>query len=86
MARRLFIVHGTEPRRLRDALRPRPEVTRASLFGDAVHVITHGDVPADALLAFLRDAGHAVRSIEAVSPSLEDVFIELMSHSKDNFQ
>jgi ABC-2 type transport system ATP-binding protein len=78
---RLLTVHGNEPRRLRDALRTRPEVARASLFGDAVHVITRGDVRADTLLAFLRDAGHAVRSIEAASPSLEDVFIDLVEDS-----
>jgi hypothetical protein len=40
-------------------------------------------VPADALLAFLRNAGHAVRSIEAASPTLEDVFIDLVEDSRE---
>jgi ABC-2 type transport system ATP-binding protein len=78
MERRLLTVHGTEPRRLRDALRARPEVARASLFGDAVHVITRGDVSADALSARLRAGGVEIGSIEATSPSLEDVFIDLV--------
>jgi ABC-2 type transport system ATP-binding protein len=75
---RLLTVRGTEPRRLRDALRARPEIARASLFGDAVHVITRGEVRADSLYASLRGAGLDVHTVEATSPSLEDVFIDLV--------
>jgi len=78
VARRLLTVRGSEPRRLRDALRTRPEVARASLFGDAVHVITRAELPADALYTRLRSAGLDVASVEVTAPSLEDVFIDLV--------
>jgi ABC-2 type transport system ATP-binding protein len=76
--RRLLTVHGSDPRGLRDALRTRPEVARASLFGNAVHVITRGELAADSFHARLRNAGIHVQSVEPTAPSLEDVFIDLV--------
>lgn len=66
--------------RLRDAaqlLRAHPDVWRTTAFGDRLHVtVARSDTARGPLVAFLRSAGHEVRSAEAIRPTLEDVFIE----------
>jgi ABC-2 type transport system ATP-binding protein len=67
------------PRDARDLLRRTPAVRSATLFGDTVHALlpsdANGDVPVRALAA----GGIAVLDVEAIEPSLEDLFIHLVS-------
>jgi ABC-2 type transport system ATP-binding protein len=76
---RLFSVRGADPRALRDALRSRPMVRHATLFGDVVHAVTADAVTAAVLQQGLEEAGIAVDAVERAQPSLEDAFIELVS-------
>jgi ABC-2 type transport system ATP-binding protein len=56
-----------------------PRVEKTSLFGTAVHaVLRDASVPAEQIAARLREAGIDVESISAVSPSLEDVFLDVI--------
>ena len=77
LAGRAFAIRAGRPRRAVAALRERPEVSRAALFGGTVHVTLAepaDELPAG-LLAALEEAG--VEAVEPLRPSLEDVFIEL---------
>lgn len=85
LAGALYGIIAAEPRRARDALRSAPGVRRASLFGEAIHVVVEapaetepvaGPDRATRLRRFLESAGHRVLSVEPIEPSLEDVFIE----------
>ncbi len=54
-------------------------VRDAALFGHEIHLITEdAEHLAPALHKTLKDAGHAVESIERITPSLEDVFVSLI--------
>jgi ABC-2 type transport system ATP-binding protein len=56
-----------------------PEVEKTSLFGTAVHAVLHSaDVTPDAIADRLRAAGMPVDSIATVTPSLEDVFLDVI--------
>ena len=65
-----------------EALRGRPGVVEAALFGRAVHVAVADAAAADAALAelpgWLAARGLAVEGIARVAPSLEDVFVALV--------
>jgi ABC-2 type transport system ATP-binding protein len=65
--------------RLLDAM---PDVEKTSLFGTAVHAVLRS-APADAaaITARLRAAGVEVDTIEAVAPSLEDVFLDVIDRA-----
>jgi ribosomal protein S11 len=54
-------------------------VEKTSLFGTAVHVVLREpNNGTDAVTTALRHAGIDVRSIGLVSPSLEDVFLDVV--------
>jgi ABC-2 type transport system ATP-binding protein len=56
-----------------------PGVEKTSLFGTAVHaVLRGGDVTVDEIAARLRGAGITVDDIAPVTPSLEDVFLDVV--------
>jgi drug efflux transport system ATP-binding protein len=56
-----------------------PGVEKTSLFGTTVHAVLSGiDVPVPAIEARLRAAGIAVDTIAPVTPSLEDVFLDVV--------
>ena len=56
-----------------------PGVEKTSLFGTALHAVLRGtDVTAGQVAARLRDAGIAVDEIAVVTPSLEDVFLDVV--------
>ena len=56
-----------------------PVVEKTSLFGTSVHAVLRDAGTAPATLASaLRHAGVAVHSIGPVSPSLEDVFLDVV--------
>jgi ABC-2 type transport system ATP-binding protein len=59
-----------------------PEVEKTSLFGTAVHaVLRSAAVTPEALAARLRSAGVHVEGIETVTPSLEDVFLDVVDRA-----
>jgi len=78
LAGRAFAIRARVPRRALEILRARPDVRRAALFGETVHATLAR--PASALpptLLLALDSAHVgVESVEALRPSLEDVFIE----------
>jgi hypothetical protein len=57
-----------------------PEIEKTSVFGTSVHAVLHRDprVAVPAIKGRLEAAGIAVGAIEAVQPSLEDVFLEVV--------
>ena len=56
-----------------------PRVEKTSLFGTAVHaVLRRPDISADAIAEHLRAAGITVEAIAPVTPSLEDVFLDVI--------
>ena len=65
--------------RILDAM---PEVEKTSLFGTAVHaVLRDSTLSAEGLVSRLRDRGVDVISIDAVPPSLEDVFLDVVERA-----
>ncbi len=76
-------IHGEHLSKLSEQLRATPGVDQTVVFGSALHVSGHDHA---ALEAAVRQAtaGTSLR-IEPISTGLEDVFIYLMSRSKDNF-
>ena len=59
-----------------------PEVEKTSLFGTAVHAVLRDEsVTPDDIAARLRAAGAPVDHIAAVTPSLEDVFLDVIDHA-----
>lgn len=75
----LFEVHTTGARAARDALRAVPGVRRATLFGDAVHVLVEPDREVEAGLRDALSRAGAAGELRRIEPSLEDLFIELVS-------
>jgi ABC-2 type transport system ATP-binding protein len=77
-----FYVSGPDLHRVAEALRGEPGVEQVAPFGSTLHVVGKD---ADALKRTLDDMAtrHAV-TIERGETSLEDVFIQFMSGSKDN--
>lgn len=76
---RLFAVRAAAPRHALETLRGHHDIRRAVLFGEAVHALVAVDVTADSLRGTLEAAGANDVVVEAVRPSLEDAFIELVS-------
>jgi ABC-2 type transport system ATP-binding protein len=65
--------------RVLDAL---PTVEKTSLFGTSVHaVLRSASTPAGELERALKGAGIDVQSVGAVSPSLEDVFLDVVERT-----
>ena len=75
---RVFSVRTTSPRRAIAALRARPEVRRAALFGETVHatLVEPARALPVAVVEALAVAGAGISSMEPLRPSLEDVFLE----------
>ncbi|MET4242503.1 ABC transporter ATP-binding protein [Bradyrhizobium sp. RT10b] len=79
-----YTVTGEELNGLTAALTGKPGVDMVAPFGTSLHVSGRDVAALEASIAPWREKGglHWHES----SPSLEDVFIELMSRSRDNFQ
>ncbi|MGQ0571534.1 MAG: ABC transporter ATP-binding protein [Armatimonadota bacterium] len=60
------------------AVEDRPEVRDAALHGAAIHAVVDRAEEGALLAGFLREQGFAVEAVEAIVPSLEDVFVELV--------
>ena len=79
-----YTVTGDDLQTLSEALAGKPGVDMVAPFGNSLHVSGRDRAALEASIAPWRD--HAGLSWQHGEPSLEDVFIELMSRSKDNFQ
>lgn len=75
----LLEVRAADPRRAREVLRALPEVRRATLFGDVIHVVlAPGAGDGARVREALESQGIAPLAVEPMEPSLEDVFIDLV--------
>jgi ABC-2 type transport system ATP-binding protein len=79
-----FTVTGDNLHKLQDALTGKPGVDMVAPFGTSLHVSGRDKAALEATIAPWR--AHEELHWQPSEPSLEDVFIELMSRSKDNFQ
>ena len=80
--RPILEIRSPEPVAVMRALDAMSDVEKTSLFGTAVHAVLRTDaVKAHDIEQRLRAAGHAVASIDAVLPSLEDVFLDVVERA-----
>jgi len=78
-----YTVTGDDLQTLSEALAGRPGIDMVAPFGNSLHVSGRDRAALEASIAPWRD--HAGLSWQHGEPSLEDVFIDLMSRSRDNF-
>jgi ABC-2 type transport system ATP-binding protein len=70
---------SVEAMRVLDTL---PEVEKTSLFGTAVHAVLRGaEVTPARIMEQLRTSGVGVTDVAVVSPSLEDVFLDVIDRA-----
>jgi ABC-2 type transport system ATP-binding protein len=81
---RTYTVSGPDLNQLAESLVGMPGVDMVAPFGVSLHVAGRETEALDATVASLRGDPRFDWSLS--SPSLEDVFIDLMSRSRDNFQ
>jgi ABC-2 type transport system ATP-binding protein len=79
-----WTVTGDELHKLQDELTGKPGVDMVAPFGTSLHVSGRDKSALDASIAPWRE--NRGLNWQYSEPSLEDVFIELMSRAKDNFQ
>ena len=79
-----YTVTGEETHQLADALSGKPGVDMVAPFGGSLHVSGRDKAALEQSIAPWRDKPGL--HWQPVPPSLEDVFIDLMTRSKDNFQ
>jgi ABC-2 type transport system ATP-binding protein len=75
----MLAVRAERPREARDRLRRLEGVETATLFGDSVHTLLSPGTGHDVVVDALARHGVAVLDVREVSPSLEDVFLHLVS-------
>ena len=81
-SRPIFEIRSAQPVELMRILDGMPEVETTTIFGTAVHaVLRRGDVDPGRFAAALRERGLPVDSAERITPSLEDVFLEVVEHA-----
>jgi ABC-2 type transport system ATP-binding protein len=77
--RPILEIRADKPVEAMRALDAIPEVEKTSLFGTAVHaVLRNAKVPQDRIMERLRAAGVHVLGMSPVTPSLEDVFLDVI--------
>jgi ABC-2 type transport system ATP-binding protein len=79
-----YVVTGTGLNALADELRQRDGIAMVAPFGASLHVSGRDAGTLDAAIASYRD--DPALAWQRAEPSLEDVFIELMGRSRDNYQ
>ncbi len=79
-----YTVTGDDLQHLGEKLQGQPGVDMVAPFGTSLHVSGRDRTALEAAIAPWRDKEALKWQLSA--PSLEDVFIELMNRSKDNFQ
>jgi ABC-2 type transport system ATP-binding protein len=78
--RPILEVRSPNPVAVMSRLDALPDVEKTSLFGTAVHAVLRSRAtPVDQVRAALEGAGLPVTSLAAVVPSLEDVFLDVVS-------
>jgi ABC-2 type transport system ATP-binding protein len=76
-------VRVDRPRDAQQLLRSEQRVIRAALFGDVIHVTVASAQKDRAYIErTIRDAGMEVYRVDALEPSLEDVFIEVIDRAE----
>ncbi|MBN9253051.1 MULTISPECIES: ABC transporter ATP-binding protein [unclassified Mesorhizobium] len=78
-----FVVQGPRLDKVAEALRGRPGVDQVAPFGATLHVVGADKAALEAALAGIEKEYEGV-TVAAGETSLEDVFIQFMSGSKDN--
>jgi ABC-2 type transport system ATP-binding protein len=81
---RTYTVSGPDLANLAEKLTGIPGVDMVAPFGTTLHIAGRDADKLDAAVAKFRD--HPELQWDLSQPSLEDVFIDLMSRSRDNFQ
>ena len=80
MSGTIMEIRSSEPRRAMAVLREQFQADSVGLFGDCVHVVTHEpDKATTQTKETLMRAGLKLNSIRTIDPSLEDVFISVLS-------
>ncbi len=79
-----FVVQGPRLDKVAEALRGRPGVDQVAPFGATLHVVGADKAALEAALDGIEKEYKGV-TVAAGETSLEDVFIFLMSHARDNF-
>ena len=80
--RPILEVQSSRPVDAMTALERLPDVEKTSIFGTTVHaVLRHRGVGADQIQAALVAAGVDVRAVGYVTPSLEDVFLDVVERA-----
>ena len=79
-----YTVGGAGAGRLASALANVPGVEMVTPFGNSLHISGRDKAALTTAIAPYRD--DPALHWETSAPSLEDVFIELMTHARDNFQ
>jgi ABC-2 type transport system ATP-binding protein len=79
-----YTVTGNDLRNLQEELAGKPGIDMVAPFGTSLHVSGRDHAALKATIAHWRERRELHWQVS--EPSLEDVFIELMSRSKDNFQ
>jgi ABC-2 type transport system ATP-binding protein len=79
-----YTVTGDDLHKLSDELTGKPGIDMVAPFGTSLHVSGRDKSALEATIAPWRE--HHGWHWQHSEPSLEDVFIELMTRSKDNFQ
>jgi hypothetical protein len=69
-------------RELQIAARAHPVVLAAELLGRSVRLSLPGSLEPSGLLAQLRSAGHTFEALPPETPSLEDLFVDLVQRSR----
>jgi ABC-2 type transport system ATP-binding protein len=65
-----------------EALRHAPGVIDAAIFGDKLHVLLHDASDAAGLPALLAGKGIEAAAPRAIPPTLEDVFVQLVTRPR----
>ena len=80
--RPILEVQAAQPVAAMEALDALAEVEKTSLFGTSLHVVLrHGDRAEDVIAQALQKAGVETRAISRVTPSLEDVFLDVVERT-----
>jgi ABC-type multidrug transport system ATPase subunit len=80
----LLRVRASDARRARDTLGAMNGIERATLFGDAVHVLLRDPAAEARVVSALNSSGNTVITTERVDASLEDVFIDRVAAEGDH--
>ncbi|MBU0514367.1 MAG: ABC transporter ATP-binding protein [Proteobacteria bacterium] len=75
----LLALTGVDPYQARDVLRDASEIKHLNMFGAALHLVVDDEAPGrEVVTRLLQGAGMGGFELEAVTPSLEDVYIALV--------